>query len=88
MDDLIEELESIGTDLMESVGETFPPTYFPELDEILKTQKKDGVPYGDDLMFATCVINAMKIENLIIKLKAVKKKPPTIGDLIWQCPTW
>ncbi len=58
-------LVEIGEDLMEAIGDSFPPDNFPPLSEIFDEMEKNGQPYGDDAMVSVCVVNAKRIDEFL-----------------------
>ena len=58
-------LVEIGEDLMESIGDRFPPDEFPPLNEIFDKMEEHGQPYGDDAMTSVCVVNAKRIDEFL-----------------------
>ena len=62
-------LVEVGTNLMKSIREEFPPKDYPSTADIDEMSEQAGMYFNDDLLIHTAVYNAQKIAEVLEELE-------------------
>ena len=62
-------LKEVGEDLMDQIGEPFPPEDFPTVEKMIEEMEETGMPYSGDAMLSVCLVSAQKIAEFLEAIK-------------------